>query len=85
MDFSWVGLIYWLFVISSLLLFIWGLGKKSWKAFILSAITLILPTLYFSGAENWVRILVLLPLLPFLLAFITRKKQKNRENLPISE
>ena len=85
MDLTWVGLIFWLLIIASLLLFIWGLGKKSWKAFILSTIALILPTLYFSGAEKWVRILVLLPLIPFFLAFITRKKQKKRGDLPISE
>jgi len=77
MGFYWVGLIFWILIGASLLLFIWGLWKKSWKALLMSGISLLLPSLYFGGAENWFRLLVLLPLVPFVLAYCTRKRVKH--------
>lgn len=74
MEFYWVGLIFWFLIGASILLFIWGLQKKSWKILLLSGITLILPSMYFFGAENWFRILVLLPLISFFLAYYIRRK-----------
>ncbi len=75
MGFYWVGLIFWLLIGASLFLFIWGLCKKSWKKLFFSGITLLLPSLYFFCAENWLRIIALLPLIPFFLAaYYTSKK-----------
>jgi hypothetical protein len=58
---------------------VWGLCKKSWKALLISGIALLLPSLYFGGGENWFRLLVLLPLIPFTLAYNT-KKLSNPKN-----
>lgn len=77
MGFFWVGLIFWLLLGASVLLFIWGLWKKSWKALLISGIALVLPSLYFLGGNNWFRLVSLLPLIPFLLAFHTRKSIKH--------
>ncbi|PRS26180.1 hypothetical protein C6W19_25795 [Bacillus sp. RJGP41] len=77
MGFFWVGLVFWLLIGASLLLFIWGLWKKSWKALLISGIALVLPSLYFLGGNGWYRLVALLPLIPFLLAFYTRKSVKN--------
>jgi hypothetical protein len=74
MSFYWVGLIYWIIVVTSFLLLIWGLWKKSWKVMIFSGISLILPSLYFGGAENWFRLLVPFPLIPFVLAYYIKKR-----------
>lgn len=74
MGFYWVGRIFWLLIGASILLFIWGLLKKSWKALLISGIALILPSLYFLGAENGFRLLGFLPLIPLFLAYYTRKK-----------
>jgi hypothetical protein len=74
MGFYWVGFIFWFLIVASFLLIILGLWKKSWKALICSGIFLILPTLYFGGAENWFRLLVLFPLIPFVLALYIKKR-----------
>jgi hypothetical protein len=77
MGFYWFGLIFWILIGASLFLFIWGLWKKSWKALLMSGIALLLPSLYLGGGENWFRLLVLLPLIPFVLAYYTRKRVKH--------
>lgn len=68
-----ISIIFWLLVLFSAVSFVFGLSKKSWKVFVISGITILLPSLYFAGAENWVRIIALLPLLPFFLAFLVSK------------
>lgn len=75
-GFYWVGLVFWLLIGASLFFLVWGLYKKSWKAFIISGIALILPSLYFLGAENWFRLIAGLPILCFLFAYHTRKSAK---------
>lgn len=77
MGFYWVGLIFWLLFGASLLLFIWGLRKKSWKALLISGITLVLPSLYFLGVNSWFRLIVLLPLIPLVFAYFHRKQLKH--------
>jgi hypothetical protein len=76
-GFYWVGLIFWLLIGIALLLLVWGLWKKSWIVLLVSGIALLLPSLYFGGAENWFRLLVLLPLIPFVLAFYTKKTKQS--------
>jgi hypothetical protein len=75
LDFFLVGIVYWLLIGASVLLFGWGLWKKSWKAFLVSGIALALPTisLYIGDAEGWFRFAGLLPLLLFGLAYYTKK------------
>jgi hypothetical protein len=73
MDFYWVGLIFWTLIVASFLLLILGLWNKSWRVLIYSGISLILPSLYFVGGENWVKLLVLFPLIPFVLALYIKK------------
>jgi hypothetical protein len=74
MGFYWVGFIFWFLIVASSLLLILGLWEKSWKALICSGILLILPSLYFGGAESWFRLLVLFPLVPFVIAFYIKKR-----------
>lgn len=76
MVFNWLGLVFWVLIGGSFLLFILGLWKKSWKALLLSGIAILLPSLYFGfGAENSVRLLGLIPLVPFVIAYFTSKKR----------
>lgn len=73
MDFYWVGFIFWTLIIASFLLSILVLWKKSRKILIYSGISLILPSLYFIGGENWTRLLVLSPIIPFVLTYFIKK------------
>ncbi len=68
MGFNWVGFIFWFLIGTSVILFIWGLWEKSWKILLSSGVALTLPSLYFLGAENWFKILALLPVIVFILA-----------------
>ena len=74
MEFYWIGLIFWLLIGASIFLFIWGLWKKSWKALFISGIALIPSSLYFLGAENGLRIIILVPLVCFF-SHITQEKE----------
>lgn len=75
MDFFVVGIVYWLCIGVSILLFIWGLLKKSWESFLWGGIALSLPTIsiYLGGAEGWFRWFGVLPLILFALAYFTKK------------
>ncbi|MCL6573251.1 MAG: hypothetical protein K6T88_16460 [Bacillus sp. (in: Bacteria)] len=75
MDFFLVGIVYWLLIGVSLLLFIRGLWKKSSQAFLWSGIALLLPTisLYVGGIDGWFLFSGLLPLVLFFLAYYTKK------------
>jgi hypothetical protein len=77
MGFYWAGFIFWLLIGAALLLFIYGLWKKSWKALLISGMILALPMLYFAGAENGLRFLALVPLIPFILSYYTKKRAKR--------
>lgn len=74
MDFFVVGIIYWVLIGASVLLFLAGLIKKSYKAYLWSGIAFLVPAFIFYGGEGWVKWLVLFPLLSFLLAYFTNKK-----------
>ncbi|MFD2630321.1 hypothetical protein [Oceanobacillus kapialis] len=76
MDFFLVGVIFWvLFSVASVLL-VFGLWKSSSKQLIMSGCAFLLPTLYFAGAENWLRLLIFLPMVLFVLAFFISKSRK---------
>ncbi|MFB7142688.1 hypothetical protein ACFCYN_24065 [Gottfriedia sp. NPDC056225] len=73
---DWVSLIFWVLMFSGLVLCAWGLWKKSWTSLLISGIVLLLPTLYFFiASENWFRLLVLVPLIPFVLTYFTKKEK----------
>ncbi|PGM53325.1 hypothetical protein [Bacillus sp. AFS053548] len=72
-GFYWVGLIFWLLISSGCVLLVFGLWKKSWKTLIMSGVALILPTLYFGGAESWFMLVAFLPMIPLALALIIKK------------
>ncbi|SDH30847.1 hypothetical protein SAMN05443529_1121 [Desulfosporosinus hippei DSM 8344] len=74
MGFYWVGFIFWTLIGCALLLFVYGLCKKSSKALLISGTAFILPMLYFGGAENWYGLLAFVPLIPFVLAYYTNKR-----------
>lgn len=71
------GTIFWLLIIAAGFLFIGGLINKSWKLFLMSGLSVTLPSLYFLGAENWFRILAIVPLLPLGLSYFMARKQKS--------
>lgn len=73
MEFYWAGFIFWSLIIIAISLLGYGLWRKSWKALIVSGIVFFPPMLYFSGAENWFRLLALIPLVPFVLAYYLKK------------
>ncbi|CEG26195.1 hypothetical protein [Bacillus sp. B-jedd] len=80
MNFDWIGFFFWVFVAASFLFLVVGLLKMSSKAFGLSGLLMILPFLYFLGAENWMRWLALFPLIPFTLAFFAKRRQRKLWN-----
>jgi hypothetical protein len=73
MEFYWAGSLFWTLIGVALLFLVYGLWKKSRQALIISGIVILLPMLYFGGAENWFRLLVLVPMIPFILAHYTKK------------
>ncbi|AVQ98606.1 hypothetical protein OBCHQ24_06145 [Oceanobacillus iheyensis] len=77
MDFNIVGFSFWMLVCVASILLIYGLWKGSSKLLIISSIAFLLPTLYFIGAENWFKFLVLIPLFPLIIAYFTNKNVKN--------
>ncbi|CAI9391526.1 hypothetical protein ACTQ5K_03300 [Niallia sp. Sow4_A1] len=74
MEFFWFGLLFWLLIGVSSLLLLYGLWLASWKALFISGLAILVPSLYFLGAENWLRIVVVLPIFPFLLAYRMKKR-----------
>ncbi|MEH7335018.1 hypothetical protein V7161_20530 [Neobacillus drentensis] len=75
MNFFLVGIVYWLLIGASILLFILGILKKSWKAFLWSGIALLLPSIaMFAGdTEGLFRWIGVLSLILFGLAYWTKK------------
>ncbi|WP_019241672.1 MULTISPECIES: hypothetical protein [Bacillus] len=61
-----------------LLILVLGICSKDWKGLIISGFCLLLPSLYFLGGENWFKLLVLFPLIPFLFAYYINKKADHR-------
>lgn len=77
MNFDWIGFFFWVFVAAAFLLLVVGFLKMSSRAFMLSGLLMILPFLYFLGAENWVRWLALFPLIPITLAIFAKRRQSR--------
>lgn len=77
MYFNWVGLIFWVLIGMGLLLIVYGLWKKHWRALLISGIVLLLPMLYFVGTKNWFRLLALIPFIAFIFAYHMKKRTGN--------
>ncbi|MGG3448873.1 MULTISPECIES: hypothetical protein [Bacillaceae] len=77
MDFFLVGLGLWIMIGSALLLFIWGLWKKSWRALVWSGIALLpsILSIYIGGTEGWLKVSILLPLVLFVRAYYMKKRR----------
>jgi hypothetical protein len=60
--------------VTSIFFLVWGITKKSWKLIALSCMFLLLPSLYSLGTNNGFKLLVLLPVIPFILAFRFKKE-----------
>jgi hypothetical protein len=74
-NFYYAGFVFWLLIFVSLFFILWGIWKMSWKALISSGITSFPVCLYFfAAAENAFRLLIFLPLILFILAYLFRKK-----------
>jgi hypothetical protein len=67
------GLIFWTLAAASIILFVFGMRNKSWKALVWSGIIIFLPAIYFIGAENWFKLLGLVPLIPLGMAYFIVK------------
>ncbi|PLS17374.1 hypothetical protein CVD28_12475 [Bacillus sp. M6-12] len=76
MAFFIVGIVYWTLLVFSGVCVIWGFWKKSWKAIMISGYALLLPalSLYFGGAEGWLKLPILLPMLLFWLAYLMKNR-----------
>lgn len=70
LSFFFVGMIFWGLMIVSGLYFIVGLVKKSAKAFFISGLAFLIPSITLSSQEGYYLLFLLLPLLAFLLAFL---------------
>ncbi|WP_226087438.1 hypothetical protein [Mesobacillus sp. S13] len=70
------GTIFWLLIVAFGFLLIGGLIYKSWKLLLMSGLAVTLPSLYFGGAENWLRIIALVPLIPFGMSYFMARKRK---------
>ena len=74
MGSDWIGLVFWLLIGASIVLFVIGLFEKSWKTLLISGTAQILPALYFLGNENWLKAFSLVPLITFMIAYYIRRK-----------
>lgn len=69
-----VGIIIWGMIIASGLLFLFAIWKKSWKAYLISGLLFLVPSIMLFTQPGATRLFILLPLLAFVLAFIIKKR-----------
>lgn len=72
-----VGILFWLLIGVSIVTFLWGLWNKSWKALLISGVSLFVPTLsmYAGGAEGWFKWTVLSPIIVLFIAYYYKNRQ----------
>ena len=75
MDFYWIGLIFWILIIFSILFLVRGLKTKSIMNFVFSALIFLPISYYFSGAENVFKLIMFYPIIPIIFALFFRKKK----------
>ncbi|WP_442598900.1 hypothetical protein [Neobacillus sp. D3-1R] len=69
-----VGYLFWVSVAVSAVSIIYGLVKKSWRAFFLSGISFI-PAALYAGVGGELRLVLLVPVILFALAYVLRKNR----------
>lgn len=69
-NFHWVGLFMWTLVFMSLLSLILGIIKQSGWLMLFSALTVFPMAFYLFGAENWIKLAILVPVVEVILAFV---------------
>lgn len=77
MDLLFMGILLWSLIIASVVLFVYGLWKHSWKALVWSGATLLLPMglIAFDGSGSmWFMLSIVPPLLIFAAAYYMRNK-----------
>jgi len=79
MGFFLVGFILWSLIVVSLVLLIGGFWKKSWKAFLVSGLAMLVPSIMLTTQQGWFSLFVLLPLMVLGLSFYTKKKVRISE------
>ncbi len=80
-NFHWVGLVIWLLVIVSFLSLVIGIYKKSGKLLLLSALTISPMTYYLFGAESWIKLAILIPIIEVILAIIFGFNSKKTDKV----
>lgn len=78
MGFLFVGIVLWGLIVASVLLFIWGVWKNKWKSFLMSGLAFMIPSIIFFMAQGWLRLLIIVPVISFALAYYTFKKRFDR-------
>lgn len=76
MDFFLVGVLLWLLIAVSGLLFIWGIMKKNWIILLISGFCILIPSMIFSTVDGWVKLFVVLPLISFAIAYYFYKRTR---------
>ncbi|GKW45800.1 hypothetical protein [Planococcus sp. NCCP-2050] len=76
MGFFLVGILLWALVIVSIVLFIYGLWKQSWKTLVWSGAALLVPMLsiFLGGQGIWFRLCIVPPLAIFAVAYYLKQK-----------
>ena len=77
MGLLFMGILLWSLVIASVVLFVYGLWKRSWKALVWSGAALLLPMglIAFDGSGSmWFKLSIVPPLLIFAVAYYMRYK-----------
>jgi hypothetical protein len=76
-----MGILLWSLVIISVVLFVYGLWKSSWKALLWSGVAILLPTVLIFMGENqgiWFRLSILVPIAIFAAAFFMKQKTAHQ-------
>jgi len=78
-----MGILLWTLVIVSVVLFVYGLWKSSWKALVWSGAAVLVPMmLIFMGGQGiWLRLSILVPIAIFAAAYYMKQKTTH---LPLS-
>ncbi|MBO8164228.1 MAG: hypothetical protein H0Z34_11000 [Brevibacillus sp.] len=69
-NFHWIGLIMWTLVFISVLCLVLGINKKSGWLMFFSALMVFPMSFYLFGAENWIKIAIVVPVAEVILAFV---------------
>nr|WP_316047060.1 hypothetical protein [Planococcus glaciei] len=78
-----MGILLWSLVIASVILFIYGLWKSSWKALVWSGAAILVPMMliFLGGQGIWFRLSILVPIAIFAAAYYMKQKTTH---LPLS-